>query len=482
MTAGRGLTPVGPEPVAHPQRIVCPEAEAALIGCVLIEGMVRPDVAAKVTPAMFSYESFSIAYSIMSRLSQDGASIDLVILKAEIDRTMGASGELLDFYGIARCVDQAPNPESVMSYANDVREFYLRREMAYYSIDLARSAQEGTVLDLLPKIETMATFLADGCKNGHAVEWYELIRAAIDRVRTGDVVKGVPTGFLDLDAMLGGGLRPGEMFVIGARPSVGKSALALNIAENMAAGGGPLGPRSHPIPVGFFSLEMSRESIAERALSRWSGVAHEKIREGAPELADTIADHAKAMRDAEIHVEASGKGDIATIRAMAKKMVKDHGVRCIFIDYLQLVSVPSASRQGRYAEVTQVSQQLKRIALSENVPIVVLSQLNRQVENRTKKDKVPSMKDLRDSGAIEQDADIVGLLHRPGYYSARDRNECGEADLIVAKQRNGPTGTVKLAWDPRVVSFSSCARSSFNGSTNGSGHGADDSQGTSIPH
>ncbi|NIT92970.1 MAG: AAA family ATPase [Gammaproteobacteria bacterium] len=248
---------------------------------------------------------------------------------------------------------------------------------------------------------------------------------------------GVAAGFSDLDEITGG-FQQGDFIIIAARPSMGKTALALNIAENMAVRGEP---------VGVFSLEMSRHQLVERLLASRSGIDLHRLRRlmlGKEHYSRLFAACGE-LQDAPIYVDDMAGSTLLQIRARARRMVVKHDVKAVFVDYIQLITTGGRA-ESRQLEVSEISRGLKALARELNVPVICLSQLNRAAEQR--EGHRPRLSDLRESGSLEQDADVVGLLHREDYYHAGDEDyePSNVAELIIAKQRNGPTDTVKLSW------------------------------------
>ncbi|MEL6795380.1 MAG: replicative DNA helicase, partial [Planctomycetota bacterium] len=277
----------------------------------------------------------------------------------------------------------------------------------------------------------------------------------------------IPTGYLELDEMLTG-LHAGEMIIVAARPSMGKTALALNIAEQVAMGGAALGnkPKADKCAVALFSVEMSKSAVTSRMLSARSGVDSHKMRSGKFTQDDfqRLIRASGELAEAPIYIDDTPSLSILGLRARSRRLARKHNIGCIVIDYLQLLSSPGAARESRQVEVSEISRGIKALARELDVPVICLAQLNRGPEQR--EGKQPRISDLRESGSIEQDADVVLLLHREEYYHIGDedwmdnnQDKHGLAELIVAKQRNGPTGVVKLTWDSHTTRFKNHAES-----------------------
>jgi replicative DNA helicase len=281
---------------------------------------------------------------------------------------------------------------------------------------------------------------------------------------SGRTITGLSSGFFDLDEMTSG-LQAGELLIVAARPSMGKTAFALNLAEQVAFGGQPHAPGGAQTPVGFFSMEMSRQSVTQRVLCAHSGVDSHKMRKNllGKEDFSRLAQSCGQLAEAPIFIDDTPGLTVMLLRAKARRMVQQHRIRCLFIDYLQLMTAPSAAKESRQAEVSAISRGIKALARELEIPIVCLSQLNRGAEQR--EGHRPRMADLRESGSIEQDADVIMLLHREEYYHQHEPgwanenpDKCGVAEVIIAKQRNGPTGTVDLTWDASTTRFKNLAR------------------------
>ncbi|MGQ0627674.1 MAG: DnaB-like helicase C-terminal domain-containing protein, partial [Phycisphaerales bacterium] len=258
-------------------------------------------------------------------------------------------------------------------------------------------------------------------------------------------------------------LQQGEMIIVAARPSMGKTSFALNLAEQIALGtDGPRQARSQrePLPIGVFSLEMSKSALVQRLLSSYTGINSQHIQRsilGATQY-DELLLAAERLAEATLFIDDSSALSVTQLRARARRMVAKHQVRCIMIDYLQLLSAPGAAKESRQVEVGAISRGVKALARDLKIPIICLSQLNRGAETRDQ--NKPRLSDLRESGSLEQDADVVMLLHREEYYHIGDQewldnnpDKVGLGEVIIAKQRNGPTGTVRLSWNASTTRF-----------------------------
>jgi replicative DNA helicase len=273
-----------------------------------------------------------------------------------------------------------------------------------------------------------------------------LVQEVVARLQASDGQRatGVATGFNDLDEVTGG-FQAGDFIIIAGRPSMGKTAVALNVAENMALRGEP---------VGIFSLEMSRHQLVERLLASRSGLELHRLRRmmlGKEHYSRLFAACGE-LQDAPVYVDDMAGSTLLQIRARARRMVSKHGIKAVFIDYIQLITI-GGRVESRQLEVSEISRGLKGLARELELPVIAMSQLNRAAEQR--EGHRPRLSDLRESGSLEQDADVVALLHREDYYHQADEDyeSTHMAELIVAKQRNGPTGTVKLSWVDQCTRF-----------------------------
>ena len=305
---------------------------------------------------------------------------------------------------------------------------------------------------LLEKAESEAFHLSQSRMSSDFVSIQQVVRNAMhkleDAARTRGNVTGIASGFTDLDNMTTG-FQNSDFVLIAARPSMGKTALTLNIAENVAV-------RQHK-HVAIFSLEMSREQLINRVLSMNSHVDSQKMRTGQLEEADwsNLIESADVISRSGLILDETPAITVAEMRSKCRRFKKDFGLDLVMIDYLQLMSGSgSRNSDSRQQEVSEISRSLKALARELNVPVICLSQLSRAVESRT--DKRPMLSDLRESGAIEQDADVVMFIYRDDYYHPESADK-GISEIIIAKQRNGPVGTVKLKWIPELTKFANLA-------------------------
>ena len=380
-----------------------------------------------------------------------------------LDR-IGGAGYLEE---LAACV---PSSANAPYYAGIVGAKYKLRRLIEASGEILHNAYHagGHVTEeaqtIIDQAEMSVFEIAEEAETSEPQSLRELLHRELDRLEAneGKGISGLPSGYLDLDDMLKG-LQQSELIIVAARPSMGKTALALNLAEQIAMGGRD--PWSRPsadrAAVAVFSLEMSREAVTQRMLAAYAKLDMNIFRSGQrfrEREFQNIVEASSALADAPILIDDTPGLSVMGLRARARRMKAKHDIKCIMIDYLQLLTSPSHGRESRQVEVSAISRGIKALARELKVPIICLSQLNRATEQR--EGNRPRMSDLRESGSIEQDADVVVLLHREEYYHVNDPSwadenpdKVGVAELIVAKQRNGPTGVVKLTWHSGTTRF-----------------------------
>lgn len=425
------------------------EAEESLLGGLLID----PDAIARIAGILAPDDFYSAInrtiYISMLGLYEKDRPIDLVTVSSDL----GDMGKLIDIGGAAHLnhlIDNMPTSANIEAYADIIRDKSTMRSVinAANKIQvLGYEEQTMTSQEYLDKAE-MLIFSIDGQRERKkARKVYDILLDAVPRIErlwtNQKLVTGVPTGFEKLD-LLTAGFQPSDMVVIAARPAMGKTALALSMAQVSA---------ENNIPAGIFSLEMSMEQLSMRFLAMESDIPFSKIRIG-----DINEDEWKKLGESTfkfqnlpIYIDDSPALNILDLRGRARRMVKEHGVGIIFIDYLQLIK-GKRENDRREQEISEISRFLKALAKELNIPVVALSQLNRKVEERH--DKRPQLSDIRESGAIEQDADVIMFLYRDEVYNpAPDNPEAGKAELNIGKQRNGPVGMVKLGFQGSCTRF-----------------------------
>lgn len=434
------------------------DAEMAVLGAMLLSpGEAALEAQSRLTDNDFYHSAHQVIYREFAALQDAGIPVDLVSMTQRLRdlnqlEEIGGPSYLTDL--IARC----PTTTNVEHYINIVVEKSLLRQLigAGHEV-ISRSFEqqddvEGWLTDVLRQIQT----ITDGDSKGGFEHVKEIILAAMQAIeqmyeRKGTIT-GLATGFRDLDKMTSG-LHDGEMIVIAGRPAMGKTALALNIAEHVAI--------DQQIPVGIFSLEMSKKELGMRLIASRAEVDLKAMAGGfVPERCfHALTAAASQILKSPLYIDDSPGLTIAKIHARAKQLVKTKKIRLLIIDYIQLMRAPSRrAEQSRQQEVSDISQFIKGLAKELGIPIMALSQLNRSPDGRS--DGRPKVSDLRESGSIEQDADVVGLMYRPEVY-AQDEEKAelkGQAFLIIGKQRNGPTGDVDLVFRGEYTRFEDRAK------------------------
>lgn len=441
------------------------EAEQGVLGCILLspnECIGECLSKLKGGPDIFYDSRHQAIFSAMEDMFDKRDPIDVITLNQYLkDR------QLLDQAGGIKYLwslpDVVPSPASLSFYLTVVQDKYLLRRMLRVCTEAISNVYEyeGEVEKLMDEIESEVLRISEFRVQGQISSTKQLVHKAINTIegynqRQGQLT-GLPTGFIDLDKLTTG-LHPGEMIVIAARPSVGKTSLAMNIAEHVAIDNG--------IPVGVFSLEMTADSLVLRMLCSRARVNLRNVRDGFLAERDfpKLTGSAGKLASAPLYIDDSSGLSILQLRAKARRMFQQHGIKLFVIDYLQLLHSSSRKVDNRQQEIADISAGIKALAKELSVPVIVLSQLNREVERE--KGRAPRMSDLRESGSIEQDADLVGLLYKPS--SKNDDDESGGAsepedaipvNLLIAKQRNGPAQLdVHLTFLKAITRFESAAK------------------------
>lgn len=453
------------------------DAERSLIGSILLDPSVLNDVVELIPNGeMFYQESNGVIYQTLVETYEAHQTGDLVQLTESL-RAKGLFDQVGGAEYLMELAEAVPSAANAPYYAKRIADSARLRKLIDAAGQILYDAynQGGGGIDAAKSVIDLAEKrifdIASEDVNAEPETLRELLLAEMERIEQADgkAVSGTSTGFTDLDEMLSG-LQPEEMVILAARPSMGKTAIALNIAEQIAFGGAtPWAPKkiNNPVAVGVFSLEMARGSLVQRLLSARSGVDSNQLRTGRVSDSewDKLHRASAELAEAPIYIDDTPGMTVLTLRAKARRMKQRHNIGCIVIDYLQLLSSPSSARESRQAEVGEISRSVKALARELKVPVICLAQLNRGAEQR--EGNRPKMSDLRESGSIEQDADVVMLLHRESYYHRGEpawdptspefdednREKLNLTELIIAKQRNGPTGTVKLTWDASTVRF-----------------------------
>lgn len=423
------------------------EAERAVLGAMLIDDEAIGAVIERLDSSFFYDAAHQRIYESIIRLYSDRKNVDLITLSDRL-KTDGALEAIGGATYLTDLVDTVPTSANVLHYAEIVKEKGIKRKLIRNATEIVSMSfsVETEVDGLVDEAERLIFEIASAREKQQAVPIKDIVKSTIEKIdmlyQHKDTVTGVPTGFIDLDKMTSG-LQNSDLVIIAARPSMGKSALAAAIAEHAAIDKG--------LPVAFFSLEMSKEQVVMRMLCSQARVDASKVRTGMLAAPDwpLLTRAAAKLSNVPYFIDDTPAISPLELRAKARRLKSAHDIRLIVVDYLQLMR-GSTKSENRQQEISEISRSLKALAREIGVPVIAISQLSRAVESR--QDRRPQLSDLRESGAIEQDADVVILLMREDYYEAKPEN-LGLAELIVAKQRNGPTGTVRLRFFKEYVRF-----------------------------
>jgi len=432
-----------------PQNI---EAEMAVLGSMLIEEEAISASIELLDKNYFYKDSHKKIFEAVLNLYNNNKAVDLITVSDELRRV-----NLLDEVGggsaLTELVNSVPTAANAGHYAQIVREKGVLRLLINNATEIVGLSydSDGNIDELLDRAERLIFEIGDSKKGSDAVLLKEVIKNSIDTIdklyQKKAHVTGIPTGFIDFDRMTSG-LQPSDLIVIAGRPSMGKSALAVGIAEHAGV--------VEKVPLAFFSLEMSKEQLVQRLLCSHARVDAHKVRTGylAPSDWPKLTAAAGKLSEGEIYIDDSPSISVMELRAKARRLKAHHDIRLLIVDYLQLMR-GSAKIENRQQEISEISRSLKALARELSIPVIAISQLSRAVEMRT--DHRPLLSDLRESGAIEQDADVVVLILREEYYNPTSTNQ-GVAEVIIAKQRNGPVGSMNLSFIKEYTRFDNLAQ------------------------
>jgi len=444
-----GVTTGGAE-----QRLKVPphsiEAEQSLLGGLMLDHKSWDKIADVVSTQDFYRKDHRLIFDAIANLAEDANPCDVVTVSEFLDNR----GELESAGGLeylASLANETPGAANARSYARILRERSMLRSLISAGNEISGAAfmNDGrTASEIVDEAERLVFEIAESGARGRSgfKALKHILPEAVDRIdllhqSDGDIT-GIPSGYGEFDKMTAG-LQPGELIVIAGRPSMGKTALALNIAENAAIGA--------QVPTAIFSMEMPSQQLAFRMISSLGRVDQTHLRTGRfpDEDWSRINTAVQLMSEAPIYIDDTAGLSPTEIRARARRLQRENGLGLIVVDYLQLMAVPG-SKENRATEISEISRSLKALAKELSLPVIALSQLNRSVEQRT--DKRPVMSDLRESGAIEQDADLILFIYREEVYN-QDTPRKGIADIAIAKQRNGPIGDFPLTFVGRYTKF-----------------------------
>lgn len=424
------------------------EAEVSVLGAILLEKDAIIKVADILNEEDFYSDANCIIYASMVELYEKHSPIDLITLtnklaeKKQLDNVGGASY-------IATLVNSVPSAANIVHYAKIIADKAILRRLIESSNDIASLAyiEKGDTSKVLDEAEQKIFKIAEKHLKGKFISIKNILEDSFERIdelhKDKDKLRGIPTGFKALDNILAG-LQPSDLIILAARPSVGKTSLALNMAENIAGKDG--------IPVAIFSLEMSKEQLVDRLLASEAKIDSWKLRTGNlddndfPKIGRAMA----TLSEAPLFIDDSPLVNVLEMRTKARRLQAEKGLGLIIVDYLQLMQ--GGNSENRVQEISAISRELKGLARELSVPVVALSQLSRAVESRP--DKRPILSDLRESGSIEQDADVVMFIYRDELYNP-DTERKGIAEVLIRKHRNGPIGTVELFFKQEQTAFRS---------------------------
>ncbi len=433
-----------------------PEAEAAVLGAVLLDNNKLDDITQVLDYTDFYINRHREIYKAMLRLYDARQNIEYITLEEELKKAL-TEEEFGGLDYLTSLPDKVPYAATIEQHTEIIRKNSIRRKIIALSFEMNQKAFNNMieVPDLLDELESKVFKITQGDIRSEAFSIKEILNNLFNMeafLNPDSQATGVPSGFTYLDDLTGGFQR-GEMIVIAARPSMGKTTLALNIAKHVSVVGN--------IPCAFFSCEMSRQQLVQNMLCSQARIDTASLRTGRlTEIeSSSLATAAGQLAEAPLYIDDTPGITLRELSAKARRLVQQYDIQILFIDYLQLMTPPKLGRSAtREQEISVISRGLKALARELNIPVVVLAQLNREVEKRQGRQGTnkPRMSDLRESGAIEQDADVIILLHRDYYYTRREEDR-NKALLIVAKQRNGPTGDVEVAYVMNHMLFDNLA-------------------------
>ena len=430
------------------------EAEQSVVGAMLMDKDAITTASEIISGNDFYQSAYGIIFDSMVELFNESKPVDLITLQERLkEKDVPAEVASLEF--VKDLVTAVPTSANVKYYAQIVADKSMMRKLIKLNEEIANTCYAGkeSLEAVLEKTEKAVFDLLQKRNTGEYVPIKQVVLNALDRIEKASknkgTVTGIPTGFIDLDYKLSG-LQPSDLVLVAARPSMGKTAFVLNIAQYMAF--------KKDKGVAIFSLEMSKEQLVNRLFSLESQVDAQALRTGNMKDSDweKLIEGAGIIGKSNLIIDDTPGISVSELRSKCRKYKLEHGLDIVIIDYLQLMTGSvGKNSESRQQEISEISRSLKGLARELNVPVVALSQLSRAVESRP--DKRPVLSDLRESGAIEQDADVVMFIYRDEYYN-KDSEFKKQAEIIIAKQRNGPVGTVNLAWLGEYTKFANLSR------------------------
>jgi len=427
------------------------EAERAVLGALLVDSRAADLVAEMLQPEHFYRGSHAMIFEVILDLWREQQPIDGVLVREQLDKK-GVLDQVGGTAALLELADTVPTSANATYYAEIVRDYATRRQLIQCAAEIQKDVFEdrGDTQELLNRSEMRLFETTQQRIKSDAVEVRIVVQEAFERLekmRNNEGVMGVPSGFADLDE-LSQGFQPGEVTILAARPSMGKTTFGLNMLRNITVYQGR--------PACFFSLEMPRLQVTSNILCGLAKIDGHRMRGGylTRDEERQFIDAAEVLGPAPLFIDDSSMLTSMDLMAKCRRLKSQHGIEMVMIDYLQLMHGSARSaKESRQQEVSEISRMIKALARELMIPVIALSQLSRKVTDR--KDNRPMMSDLRESGSIEQDADMIMLLHRPEYYEPDNEELRNKAQLIVAKNRNGPTGDIKLHFERSQMRFES---------------------------
>ena len=424
------------------------EAEQSVIGAMLMDRDAIIAASEIVTEDDFYQRQYGVMFQCMVELFNEGQSVDVINLQNRL-KEKDVPPEVASLETLRDIITTVPTSANVRAYAEIVREKSMLRKLIRVSEEIGKEKLE----DILAHTEKAVFDLLQSRTGGDFVPIRQVALNVLEKIeiasKTKDTVTGIPTGFIDLDYKTSG-MQPSDFILIAARPSMGKTAFVLNLVDYVAV--------KKKRPCMIFSLEMSKSQLVNRMLAMESNVDSQKLRTGTLTDADwdAVVEGIGIIGNSALTIDDTPGISISELRSKCRKKKLESGLDLVIIDYLQLMSGSGKHSESRQQEISEISRSLKALARELNAPVIALSQLSRACETRT--DHRPMLSDLRESGAIEQDADVVMFIYRDDYYK-KDTENPNVAEVIIAKQRNGPIGTINLVWMPEYTKFANMARS-----------------------
>ncbi len=428
------------------------DAEQSVIGSMLIDAKAITTASEYITGDDFYGRQYGILFDAMVELNDEGTPVDLVTLQNKL-KEQGVPPEIYNLEYIGDIMRAVPTSANIKEYARIVSEKSIMRKLIRVNEEIANNCylQKEPLENILDEAEKKIFDVVQKRNNGDIVPIRQIVMKSMNMIeaasKSGGAVTGIATGFLDLDYKTAG-MQPSDLILVAARPSMGKTAFVLNIAQHVAF--------KDNKSVAIFSLEMSKEQLVNRLFSLESKVNSQSIRTGnmKDDEWERLVESADVIAKSKLIIDDTPSISMAELRSKCRKFKIEYDLQMIIIDYLQLMS-GSGRTESRQQEISDISRSLKALARELNVPVIALSQLSRAVEQRP--DHRPMLSDLRESGAIEQDADVVMFIYRDDYYN-KDTELKNVAEIIIAKQRNGAIGTINLAWLPDYTQFANLAK------------------------